>query len=74
MKLHYDKDEDILMLVLSDKKIDDSFETKNSVVEVAEDGEPVIVTIFDATKFFKEESRILPWEIKQKFFALRPIR
>ena len=69
MKLHYDKDEDILMLVLSDKKIDDSFETKNSVVEIAEDGEPVIVTIFEASKFFKEESRVLPREIKQKFFA-----
>ena len=69
MKLHYDKDEDILMLVLSDKKIDDSFETEHSIVEVAKDGEPVIVSIFDAKKFFKEESRILPKDIKQKFFA-----
>lgn len=69
MKLHYDKDEDILMLVLSDKKIDDSFETEHSIVEVAKDGEPVIMSIFDASKFFKEESRVLPKDIKQKFFA-----
>ncbi len=69
MKLHYDKDEDILMLVLSDKKINDSFETEHSIVEVAADGEPVIVSLFDASKFFKEESRVLPKEIKQKFFA-----
>lgn len=69
MKVHYDKDEDILMLILSDKKIDDGIETEHSIVEVAKDGEPVIVTILEARKFFKEESKALPREIKQKFFS-----
>ena len=69
MKVHYDKNENILMLVLSDKKIDDSYETEHSIVEVAEDGEPVILTIFDASNFFKEESRVLPSDIKQKYFS-----
>ena len=69
MKVHYDKKEDILMLVLSEKKIDDSYETEHSIVEVAKDGEPVILTIFEASKFFKEESRVLPTDIKQKYFS-----
>jgi len=69
MKVHYDKDEDILMLVLSDKKIDDGIETEHSIVEVSKDGEPVIVTILEASRFFKEESKALPREIKQKFFS-----
>ena len=71
MKVHYDKDEDILMLVLSDKKkkIDDAIETEHSIVEIAKDGEPLIITILEASRFFKEESKALPREIKQKFFS-----
>ena len=71
MRVRYDKDEDILMIVLAKKgqKIDDTYETENSLVSVTEKGEPVMVEIFDASKFFAEESKVLPNEIKQKFFA-----
>lgn len=71
MRVRYDKDEDILMIVLAKKgqKIDDTYETENSLVSVTEKGEPIMVEIFDASKFFAEESRVLPREIKQKFFA-----
>lgn len=69
MKVHYDKDEDILMLILSQKKIDDSYETENSIVSISEEGEPVMLEIFGAMKFFAAESKALPKEIKQKFFA-----
>lgn len=71
MKVRYDKDEDILTIVLAKKgqKIDDTYETENSLISVTEKGEPVLVDIFDASKFFAEESKVLPKEIKQKFFA-----
>jgi len=69
MKVHYDKDEDILMIELARKKIDDTIETEHSLVSVTEKGEPVLLEIFDASKFFAEESKVLPKEIKQKFFA-----
>ena len=71
MKVHYDKDEDILMIVLPhrNKKIDDTLETENSLVSIAEDGTPLMVEIFEASKFFAAESRVLPKEIKQKFFS-----
>ena len=69
MKVHYDKDEDILMIELARKKIDDTIETEHSLVSLTEKGEPVLLEIFNASKFFAEESRVLPKEIKQKFFA-----
>lgn len=69
MKVHYDKDEDILMIELARKKIDDSYETEHGIVSVNDRGEPVLVEIFEAKKFFVQESRVLPREIKQKFFA-----
>lgn len=71
MKVRYDKDEDILTIVLAKKgqKIDDTYETENSLISVTEKGEPVLVDIFNASKFFAEESKVLPKEVKQKFFA-----
>ncbi|MBI3103361.1 hypothetical protein HYZ05_00305 [Candidatus Daviesbacteria bacterium] len=35
------------MIQLSNKKIDDSYETENSVVSVDKDGEPVLLEIFN---------------------------
>ena len=69
MKVHYDKDEDILMIELVRKNIDDTYETEHSLVSVDKKGEPVLVEIFEAKKFFSEESKALPKEIKQKFFS-----
>ena len=70
MKVHYDKAEDILMIELTQKKIDDTYETENSLVSVDLKGQPVLVEIFKASNFFAEESKVLPKEIKQKFFSL----
>ena len=74
MELHYDKDEDILMIVLDSKnkkkkKIEDTFETDFGNVSVTAKGEPLIIEIYNAKKYFEEQSRVLPREIKQKFFA-----
>lgn len=69
MKVHYDIEEDILMIELARKKIDDTIETERSLISVTETGEPVLIEIFDASKFFAAESRVLPQTIKQKFFA-----
>ena len=69
MRVHYDKDEDILMIELARRKLDDTYETEQSLVGVDEKGEPVLVEIFGAKKFFAAESKALPREIKQKFFA-----
>lgn len=72
MEVHYDKDEDILMIVLTRKKVrlDDTYETEHGLVSVTEKGEPIAIEIFEASKFFAKESKVLPKEIKEKFFAI----
>jgi len=71
MKVHYDKDEGILTIILTQKKVklDDTYETEHGFVGVTKKGKPIMIDIFDASKFFAEESKVLPKEIKQKFFA-----
>ena len=74
MEVRYDKDEDILMIILTRKKVrlDDTYETEDGLVSVTENGEPIAIEIFKASKFFAEESKALPNEIKQKFFTSSP--
>ena len=71
MKAHYDKDEDILMLTLSNKRIDDSYETDNGIVEIASDGEPVILTIFKASKLLKNLGKVIPKSIQREFWPMQ---
>lgn len=69
MKVHYDKDADILMLVLSNKKVDDSYETEEgNIISVTEKGEPVMIDIFKASKFLKELGRAVPKDIQKELF------
>ena len=69
MKVHYDENEDILMIELSRGKIDDTYEVDHGLVSVSEKGKPLLIEIFKASEFFESESKVLPREIKQKFFA-----
>lgn len=69
MKVHYDKDEDILMIVLTNKKIDDSYETKEgNIVSVAEDREPVMIDIFKASKFLKDLGKVIPKQVQRQLW------
>ena len=65
-RIKYSPDVDILMIKLSGKKIDDSYETENSVVSVDKDGEAVLIEIFNGKKYLKELSKSLPKDIKQE--------
>jgi uncharacterized protein YuzE len=69
MKLHYDKESDILMIVLSNKKVDDSYETNYGIVSISEEGEPVMIDVFKASKFLKDLNKSLPKELKPNLTA-----
>ena len=62
-KISYSEDVDILMIQLSGKKLDDAYDVGNMIVQVAEDGEPVLIEIMDASKFFKEAATKFPRKI-----------
>ena len=66
-RISYSSDVDILMIQLSDKKIDDSYETENSVVSVDKDGEPVLLEIFNGKKYLRELGKTLPKDLQQEF-------
>lgn len=53
-KISYSEDVDILMIQLSNKKLDDAYDVGTMIVQVAEDGEPVLIEIMDASKFLKQ--------------------
>lgn len=74
MKVHYDKDEDILMLILSNKKIDDSYETESgNIISVAKDREPVTIDIFKASKFLKDLGKAVPANMKKELWQDTPV-
>lgn len=73
MKVHYDSDEDILMIIFTNKKIDDSYETKEgNIVSVTEDREPVMIDIFKASKFLKDLGKIVPGKIQKEVWMQPP--
>lgn len=65
-RISYSPDVDILMIQLSDKKIDDSYETENSVVSVDKNGEPVLLEIFNGKQYLKELGKTLPKNIRRE--------
>ncbi len=68
-KISYSEDVDILMIQLSNNKIDDSYDSGDMIVQVDEKGEPVILEIFNGISHLKELSKSLPKNIKSEFLA-----
>lgn len=66
-RISYSKDVDILMIQLSNKKVDDSYDVDDMIVQVDKDGEPVIIEMFNGKKHLQELGKSLPKEIKQEF-------
>lgn len=69
IKITYSEDVDILMIQLSNKKVDDAFDTDNMIVQVDEEGKPVILEIFEGSKFVQDFSKALPKNLKNKFWS-----
>lgn len=66
-RISYSEDVDILMIQLSNKKVDDSYDVDDMIVQVDKKGEPVIIEMFNGKKHLKELGRSLPEDIKQEF-------
>ena len=69
-KFKYEREDDVLNIWLSDRKIDYGDQTGDIIVHFTKDEEPVYIEILDASKFLKRQAEDLPKEIKQKFFAI----
>ena len=69
MKLKYYKEDDIFVILFSEKPVDDSFEMKNAILEVDKDNEPVSLEILHASEFLKKQTKVLPKEVKKAYFS-----
>lgn len=60
MKFKYNIKDDVLVIEMSQAKIDDAFEANTMLVHVDKDKEPVLVEIFEASNFLKQAIKTLP--------------
>ena len=65
-KISYSEDVDILMIQLSNKKVDDAYETDRMIVHVDKDNEPVLLEIFHGKQYLKELGKSLPKDIQKE--------
>lgn len=68
-KVTYSEDVDILMIQLSNKKVDDSYDTDRMIVQVDESGEPVILEVFKGSQFLKDLNKALPGKLKKELVS-----
>lgn len=66
-RISFSPDVDILTIQLSDKKLDDSYDIDDMIVQVDKNGEPVIIEMFNGRKHLEELGKTLPKDIKQNF-------
>ncbi|MEM2058398.1 MAG: DUF2283 domain-containing protein [Thermoproteota archaeon] len=57
MRIRYSRSEDVLLVELSDEKVDYAEEMGPIIVHFTEDGKPVILEILDASEFIAELSK-----------------
>lgn len=66
-RISYSEDVDILMIQLSDKKIDDAYDTDDMIVQVDKNGEPVLLEIFNGKKYLKELDKVISKKMQKEF-------
>lgn len=57
------------MIQLSNKKVDDAYETDQMIVHVDKMGEPVLLEIFKASKFLKDLGKVVPKSIQREWLG-----
>lgn len=67
MKFKYNKEDDILMLELNDKKIDYAEQTGDLIVHFSPNREAVLLEILDASKFLQQAVTKLPKKVLESF-------
>ena len=71
MKVKYYKNDDILVIKLSNKAIDHAEESDETIVHFDTKKKPVRIEVLDAHRFLKAQSKALPVMVKKEYFASR---
>ena len=54
MKIKYNREDDVLLIEISNEKIDYAEEAGNMIIHFSKDGRPVLIEILDASEFLTE--------------------
>lgn len=57
MRISYNREDDVAMIELSNKKIDHAQEAANVIIHFSKDDEPILLEILDASRFLTEMMR-----------------
>lgn len=63
MKFKYNKEDDVLLIELNDKKIDYAEQSGDLIVHFSPQREAVLLEILDASKFLKQAATKLPKKV-----------
>lgn len=66
MNFKYNKQDDILMIELSNKPIDYAEQSDNMIVHFSPQREAVLVEVLEVSKFLKQASKSLTRQVKEK--------
>ena len=69
MKFRYDKEDDVLMIWFSKKRVDYAEQAKDVIIHFSRDNKMVLMEILDASKFLKETSQVFPPKIRQQVLS-----
>ena len=69
MKIKYNKEDDIMVVYLSQEPYDYAEMEGDFIVHFSKDNKPVMIEVLNAGDFLRRESQALPWEIKEKYFV-----
>ncbi len=68
MKIKFYKEDDILVIIFSDKPYDHAEMEGDFIVHFSKDKKPVRLEILNASEFLKNESKALPKDVKNALF------
>ena len=54
MRIKYNREDDVLLIEISDEEIDYAEEVGNVIIHFSKDGKPVLLEILDASEFLVE--------------------
>ncbi|OGM73799.1 hypothetical protein A3H19_00445 [Candidatus Woesebacteria bacterium RIFCSPLOWO2_12_FULL_39_9] len=68
MKVRYDKEDDVMMIWLSQKKakVDYAEQSKDIIIHFSKDNKPVLLEILNAKEFLKDTTNKLPSKVKKQ--------
>ena len=68
MRIKYNKEDDILVVHLSPEAYDYAEMEGDFIVHFSKRKKPVMIEVLNASDFLKQESKALPWKVKEKYF------